>query len=158
MGVDYRLEVENLDVRGLSPLLKTLNRLFTSTLSDMTTGMTAHDQVRFVMHSPQLSIAIRLPFWPLKKLTFKRILSNGSEFVLGDDIHLNFIHDNMTSGSGNENRKRCGVNLQNRILRKRCFVTIKNKDELCAEQAIVTAIAKLEGFSNYDAYKAGRPI
>ena len=29
MGMDYRLHVENLDVRGLSHLLKTLNRLFT---------------------------------------------------------------------------------------------------------------------------------
>ena len=44
------------------------------------------------------------------------------------------------------------------MLRKRCFVTIKNKDELCAARAIVTAIAKLEGFSNYCSYKDGGPI
>ena len=30
--------------------------------------------------------------------------------MLGDDIHLNLIHVNMPSGSGNANRKRCGVN------------------------------------------------
>ena len=30
--------------------------------------------------------------------------------------------------------------------------------ELCAARAIVTAIEKLVGFSNYDAYKRGRPI
>ena len=64
----------------------------------------------------------------------------------------------MPSGSGNENRKRCGVNLKNRMLRKRCFVTIKNKGELCAALAIVTAIAKQEGFSNYRSYKEGRSI
>ena len=29
MGVDYRLQVEDLDVRGLSHVLKTLDRLFT---------------------------------------------------------------------------------------------------------------------------------
>ena len=51
VGVNYRLKVENLDVRGLSHVLKTLDRLFTSILSDMTTGMAARDQVRFVMHS-----------------------------------------------------------------------------------------------------------
>ena len=64
----------------------------------------------------------------------------------------------MPSGSGNENRKRCGVNLKNRMLRKHCFVTVKNKDELCAARAIVTAIARLEGFSNYASYSDGKSI
>ena len=34
-------------------------------------------------------------------------------------------------------------------------MAIKNKDELCAARGIVTAIAKLEGFPNYRAYKNG---
>ena len=130
-------------------MLKTLDRLFTSVLSDMTTGIAAHDQVRFVMHSPQLTSAISLPFMPLKELTsrrimfeVKRVLQSHEEFVLGDDIHLNLLYVNMPSGSGNKDRDRCGVNLETRMLRKRCFVTIKNKDELCAAPAIVTAIAK----------------
>ena len=41
---------------------------------------------------------------------------------------------------------------------KCCFVTIHNKDELCAARAIVTAIAKIEGFSNYRDYKDERSI
>ena len=41
LGVDYRLQVENLDVWGLSHVLKTLDILFTSILSDVTTGMAA---------------------------------------------------------------------------------------------------------------------
>ena len=134
IGMDYRLHVENLDVRELSHVLKTLDRLFTSILSDMTTGMAARDQVRFVMHSPQLTSASSLPFMPLKELTSRcimfeveRVLQSHEEFVLGDDIHLNLIHVNMPSGSGNENRKRSGVNLQTRMLRKRCFVTLKTK-------------------------------
>ena len=115
-------------------MLKTLDRLFTSILSDMTTGMAARDQVRFVMHSPQLSSAIGLPFMPLKELTprrimfeVERVLQSHEEFVLGDDLYLNLIHVNMPSGSGNENRKRCGVNFKNRMPRKHCFVTIKSK-------------------------------
>ena len=78
--------------------------------------------------------------------------------MLGDDLHINLIHVKMPSGSGNENRKRCGVNLQTRLSRKRCIVTFKDKDELCAARAIVTAIAKLEGFPNYRLYKEGNSV
>ena len=130
----------------------------------MTADMAARDQVSFVMHSLQLTIAISLPFMALKELTprpimfeVERVLQSHEEFVLGDNLHLNLIHVNMPSGSGNANRKR-GVNFRNRMLRKHCFVTIKNKDELCTTRAIVTAIAKLEGFSNYRSYKDGGAI
>ena len=88
----------------------------------------------------------------------ERVLQSHEEFVFGDDIHINLIHIKMPSGSGNENRKRCGVKLQTRLSRKRCIVTIKNKDELCAARAIVTAIAKLEGFPNYRSYVEGRSV
>ena len=108
-------------------MLKTMDSLFTSILSDMATGMAARDKVRFVMHSLQLSSTISLPFMPLKELTprrimfeVERVLQSHEEFVLGDDLHLNLIHVNMPFGSGNENQKRCGVNLKNRMLRKLC--------------------------------------
>ena len=68
-GVDYLLKVNNLNVRGLSHVLKTLDGLLTSILSDMTVGMADRDQIRFVMHSHQLNNPISLPFMPLKELT-----------------------------------------------------------------------------------------
>ena len=37
-------------------------------------------------------------------------------------------------------------------------MAIKNKDELCAAWAMVTAIAKLEGFPNYRPYKDGYSV
>ena len=158
------LQVEPLDVRGLNHVLKTLDRLLTSILSDMTTFLADRDQVRFVTHSPQLKNPISLPFMPLKELTprrimfeVERVLQSHEEFVPGDNPHRNLIHVKMPSGSGNGNRKRCGVNVQIRMLRKR-FVRIKNKDELCAARAMVTAIANMEGFSNYRSYKEGRPF
>ena len=164
-GVDYLLKVNNLNVSGLSHVLKTLDGLLTSILSDMTADMADHDQIRFVMHSPQLNNPISLPFMPLKELTprrlmfeIERVLQSHEEFVLGDGLHINLIHVKMPSGSGNENRKRCGVNLQSRLSRKRCVVTIKNKDELCAARAIVTGIAKVEDFPTYRYYAEGRPV
>ena len=164
-GVDYLLKVDNLNVRGLSHVLKTLDGLLTSILSDMTAGMADRDQIRFVMHSPQLNSPISLPFMPLKELTPTRLmfeiergLQSHEEFVLGDDPHINLIHVKMPSGSGNANRKRNGVKLQTRLVRKRCITTIKNKDELCAARAIVTGIAKVESFPNYRSYVEGKSV
>ena len=107
-GVDYLLKVNNLNVRGLSHVLKTLNGLLTSILSDMTAGMADRDQIRFLMHSHQLNTPISLPFMPLKELTprrlmfeIDRVLQSHEEFVLGDDLHIYLIHVKMPSGSGN---------------------------------------------------------
>ena len=91
--MDYLLKVNNLNVRDLSHVLKTLDGLLTSILSDMTAGMADRDQIRFVMHSPQLNNPISLPFMPLKELTPRRLMFEiEREFVLGDDIHINLIH------------------------------------------------------------------
>ena len=46
----------------------------------------------------------------------EQVLQSHEEFVFGDDMYLNLIHVTMPSGTGNENRKRCGVNLQTRML------------------------------------------
>ena len=87
-GVDYLLKVNNLNVSGLSHVLKTLDGLLTSILSDMTADMADHDQIRFVMHSPQLNSPISLPFMPLKELTprllmfeIERVLQSHEEFA-----------------------------------------------------------------------------
>ena len=57
-------------------MLKALDRLFTPILSNMTTAMAArdHDQIRFVMHSPQLNSPISLLLMPLEELTLRRIM------------------------------------------------------------------------------------
>ena len=142
--------IEKFETTGLDYLLKVNN-------------LNVSDQIRFVIQSPQLNNPISLPFMPLKELTprrlmfeIERVLQSHEEFVLGDDIHINLIHVKMPSGSGKENWKRCGVNLKTRLSRKHRIVTIKNKDELCAARAIVTAIAKLKGFPNYRSYVEGR--
>ena len=107
-GVDYLLRVEPFNVRGLKDVLKGLDELFVSILSDMTRGMADRDQVRFVMHSPQLNNPISLPFMPLRRIMFEveRVLQSHEEFTISNDLHINFIHVKMPSGSGNGNRKR----------------------------------------------------
>ena len=72
--MDNLLRVEPLN--GLTDVLKALDELLTSILSDMTRDMEDRDQIRFVMHSPhgQLNNPISLPFMPLKELAPRRIM------------------------------------------------------------------------------------
>ena len=93
------------------------------------------DQIRFVMHSPQLNNPISLPFMPLKELTprrimfeVERVLQSHEEFTLSNDLHINLIHVQIPSGSGNGKRRSgrmkpfCGVNLQTRHLSVPAFL------------------------------------
>ena len=41
----------------------------------MTEGVPLHDQVRFVLRSPQLETPISLPFMPRERLTTERVLA-----------------------------------------------------------------------------------
>ena len=104
-GVDYRLRVADLNVTGLADVLKALNTLFDKILANVTACMKPRDQVRFVMHSPQLTLPISLPFMPLEELTprrilfeVERVLQSHENFVLRDDIHLNLVRVKVPVG------------------------------------------------------------
>ena len=161
-GVDYRLRVANLNVTGLSDVLKALNTLFANILAGVTAGMAPRDQVRFVMHSPQLSFPISLPFMPLEELTprrilfeVERVLQSHENFVLRDDIHLNLVRVKVPVG-GAWKRSRGGVKLERRLRDKQCILRVKNKDELCLALAIVVGVARLKGDPCFKVLKEGR--
>ena len=50
-----------------------LHEIFESLLNAFTKDIPAHDQVRFVLRSPQLEYLISLPFLPLSRLTTERV-------------------------------------------------------------------------------------
>ena len=126
--MDYLLRVEPLNVRGLTDVFKTLNEPFASILSDMTRGMADR----------QLNNPNSFPFMPLKELTPRCIMFEVErvlQFVLSNDLRINLIHVKMPSGSV-KTKPYYGVNLQTRMLRKRCMVPVQNKDELCAAEPL----------------------
>ena len=97
----------DLNVSGLDQVLKTLETLFSTVLSDMTLELNSRDRVRFVMHSSQLNSPISLPFMPKEHLTARRILfevervfQSYQQFVLRHDIHLNIIRVKLPARSG----------------------------------------------------------
>ena len=50
------------------------------------------------------------------------------------------------------------MSFQDILKKKRCIITIHNRDELCCARAIVTLKARLEGDSHYNNLRMGRPI
>ena len=59
----------------LSEFHDRLHKIFESLLNATTKDIPAHDQVRFVLRSPQLEYPISLPFLPLSRRTTERVLA-----------------------------------------------------------------------------------
>ena len=86
-------------------------------LDDVTDGVPAHDQVRFVLHSPQLEKPISFPFMPHQRLMTERVLAelerviqSNHEFRLNDTVDVNIIHIEMPHGG--KGSKRSEINLE----------------------------------------------
>ena len=86
-GLDYKIQFNDLQVRGILDVLSRLHQVFDSLLDRVTEGVAMHDQVRFIMHSPQLEYPISLPFMPREKLTVERTLAE-IERVIQSKIRL----------------------------------------------------------------------
>ena len=153
-GLDYRVQFNDLQVSGLPAVLRRLHQVFDSLLDRVTDGVAAHDQVRFVMHSPQIEYPISLPFMSREKLTVERILAeierviqSNDTFTLDDSITVNIIHVEMPYGG--TGRKRKIANLDKYLTRKHSIVRIQNKDNLCLARGIVVTKAKIDNNEQY---------
>ena len=128
--------------------------IFQSLLETVTKDVPVHDQVRFVLRSPELEYPISLPFMPREKLTSERILAEiervvqpNQEFRLDDSVSVNIVHVEMPRGG--TGKKRREINLDKYLTNKRSIVRIQNTDDICLARALVVAIAKLENDEQY---------
>ena len=154
MGLDYKIQFNDLQVRAIFDVLSRLHQVFDSLLDRVTEGVAMHDQVRFIMHSSQLEYPISLPFMPREKLTVERILAeierviqSNDAFTLDDSITVNIIHVEMPIGGVGKKRKT--ANLEKYLTNKRTIVRIQNKDDLCLARAIILAKAKVDNDERY---------
>ena len=69
-GTDYTVQFTDMFAHlELSPFHNRLHGIFESLLNTITQDIPEHDQVHFVLHSPQLETPISLPFVALSRLT-----------------------------------------------------------------------------------------
>ena len=75
-GMDYIVQFTDMFAHlELSEFHDQLHEIFERLLNAVTKDIPAHDQVRFVLRSPQLEYPISLPFLPLSRLTTERVLA-----------------------------------------------------------------------------------
>ena len=154
-GVDYTVQFTDTFAHlELSQFHDRLHGIFESILNTITRDIPENDQVRFVLHSPQLEKPISLPFMALSRLTTERILAqiervvqSNHEFRLNDSVKVNLVHVEMPNGG--TGTKRSEINLEKHLAKKGSVIRIQNKDELCLARALVVSIAKIENDSRY---------
>jgi hypothetical protein len=89
----------------LSQFHNRLHGIIQSILDSITRDVPKHDQVRFVLHSPQLEKPISFPFMALSHLTTERVLAqierviqSNHEFRLNNSVKVNVIHVEIPNG------------------------------------------------------------
>ena len=156
-GVDYTVQFTDTFAHlEVSEFHNRLHEIFENLLNAIAKDIPEHDQVRFVLRSPQLEYPIFLPFLPLSRLTTERVVAEierviqfNREFRLNDSVQVNFIHVEMPNGG--TGTKRSEINLEKHLAKKGSIIRIQNKDEICLARALVVSMAKIE---NDDQYKS----
>ena len=156
IGMDYEVQFKNTYAnRDLFEYHNLLHDIFQSLLQNITNGISANDQVRFVLRSPQLEYPISLPFMPRERLTSERVLAevervvqSNHEIRLNDSVSVNIVHVEMPRGGTGKRRRQ--VNLDKYLTNKRSIVRIQNSNDICLARAFVVAIAKIENDEHYN--------
>ena len=151
----YRVTFQDLEIRGVPNILKSLRLLFSSIIKNITEFMEPTDLVRMSVQCPELDHPISLPFMKLSQLNaerflseIERVLQSYEQFVLNETLEIELIHVSIPSGGVG---KRCKyVDLEKTLLEKKCFIRIQNKDDLCCARAIVTAKARIGSHEKWE--------
>ena len=142
----YKVTFHDLEIRGITNILKGLRLLFNSIIKNITEFIESTYLVHISVQCPELDFPISLPFMKLSQLNaerflsgIERVLQSYEQFVLDETLEIELNNVSLPSGGTG---KRCKyVDLCN-FTRKRCFIPIQNNDELCCARAIVTAKAR----------------
>jgi hypothetical protein len=160
---EYRVTFNELNVHSVPDILKTLQNLFDSILTDVTKGIQEEDFVQITLECPDLDFPIILPLMQMNQLTselllteIERVLQSNEQFILDHCVQLNITHVSLPKGGTG---KRCDYVDTERFLKdKRCIIQIQNTDDMCCARAIVTAKAKIDGHEQWNFIRQRRRI
>ena len=155
---EYRVTFNELNVQSVQDILKTLQNLFDSVLTDVTKGMQEEDLVQVTLECPDLDLPMQMNQLTSELLLaeIERVLQSNEQFVLDHCVQLNITHVSLPKGGTG---KRCDYVDTERFLNdNRCIIQIQNKDDMCCARAIVTAKAKIDGHEQWNSIQRGRRI
>ena len=118
--------------------------------------------IRLSIDNPELDYPILLPFIRRWALTVERILGeiecvlqSYEQFVIVETFGIDLVHVHAVSGSGCKSNF---IDITKMMETKRSDIRIRNDDELCCAQAIVTAIARMENDPKWESIRKGLKI
>ena len=159
-GRDFRLRIKSFEREKSYPeILQLLYTTFDALLEEMLFQVAPRDKVRLSIQAPALTHEIWIPFVSPNQLTSDRILLEIERVVQSDDAWLfqgdffvQFVHAPLPEGQVYSVKM---ANLEKELKTRNCFIPIKNRDNLCAARAIITAKARIENHPNYDSIRRG---
>ena len=102
LGTDYTVQFHQLNVRGVSNVMSTLNTAIRRLFDRLTSDMAPPDQVRLILNSHQLDKPISLPFLQCDRLTperflaaVERIVQSNEQFTSDDSVNVNVVYVQM---------------------------------------------------------------
>ncbi|WAR17772.1 ZN468-like protein, partial [Mya arenaria] len=158
MATYYKVFMKDLEVEGLSNILKTLKQMFRSILDTITEDIPETDLVRISIDNPELDFPITLEFMRRGELTvdkilsqIERVLQSYQQFVVDEAFRIDIVHVQNPSGK----ERTPYVDLAKSLQNKGSVIQIRNQDELCCARAIVTAIARHENDPQWNSIRRG---
>lgn len=104
-STNYRVTFQELDVKSLPEILRTLKILFQSIIDNITHFIDKTDLVRLSVECPELDFPISIPFIKMGDLNADRILSeiervlqSYEQFVLDETLEIELIHVKLPTG------------------------------------------------------------
>lgn len=104
-STNYRVTFQELDVKSLPEILRTLKILFQSIIDNITHFIDKTDLVRLSVECPELDLPISIPFIKMGDLNADRILSeiervlqSYEQFVLDETLEIELIHVKLPTG------------------------------------------------------------
>ena len=72
----------------------------------------------------------------------EKVLQSNEDFAIDESLTFELLHIDMPSGAS---KRRCKyVDLEKKLIEKRCIIRIQNNDELCCARVVVTAMAEID--------------
>lgn len=119
--------------------------------------------MRLTIQCPELDYPISLPLRVVqlsadRLLTeIERVLQSYEEFVIDQTLVIELVHVRLPS-CRSAYKRNCFVDLERELRAKKCFIRIKNKDDLWCAKAIISVKAKLDKDQRWNSIRQGRNI
>ena len=157
-AIDYQIVVKPLDrLLRNHGAYEVVHALLDSIFTLMRDGVQSHDRIGMIINGGGLQAPIWIPIMRNDQFSIERIMlavervlqSNAGFLTEEDGFEVSFLHISMPVGRGNRSVPK--IDFEKWMKAKRCFVKIRNGDNMCCARALAVALAHTNKSSSPEA-------